>query len=91
MSPRHRRDRDNDRREKDYRDRDRDYRGNGRRSGDRHDRYDRDGARRRHVSGCLIYVSFHDAALCISSAGDALIFFPLHNCVDRLADDRIYV
>ncbi|KAF2310811.1 hypothetical protein GH714_017424 [Hevea brasiliensis] len=50
MSPRHRRDRDNDRREKDYRDRDRDYRGNGRRSGDRHDRYDRDGARRRHGS-----------------------------------------
>lgn len=49
-SPRHRRDRDIDRREKDFRDRDRDFRGNGRKSGDRHDRYDRDGGRRRHGS-----------------------------------------
>lgn len=48
-SPRHRR--DYDRRDRDYRDRDRDYfRGNGRRSGDRHDRHDRDGGRKRHSS-----------------------------------------
>ncbi|CAK7345954.1 unnamed protein product [Dovyalis caffra] len=43
VSPR-RRDRDYDRREKDYRDRD--YRGNGR----RHDKYDREGGRKRHGS-----------------------------------------
>lgn len=45
LSPRHRRDRDYDKR--DYRDRD--YRGNGRRSKDRYDR-DRDSGRRRHSS-----------------------------------------
>lgn len=46
-SPRNRK--DYDRRDRDYRDRDRDfYRGNGRRSGDRNDRHDRDGGRKRH-------------------------------------------
>lgn len=45
LSPRHRRDRDYDKR--DYRDRD--YRGNGQRSKDRYDR-DRDSGRRRHSS-----------------------------------------
>ncbi|XP_052201154.1 splicing factor U2af small subunit B-like [Diospyros lotus] len=47
-SPSHFR-RENERRG-DYRDRDRDYRGSGRRSGDRHGRYDSDGGRRRHGS-----------------------------------------
>ncbi|XP_065880915.1 splicing factor U2af small subunit B-like [Euphorbia lathyris] len=45
--PRRDRDRDYDKREKDYKDRERDYRANGRRSGERNDRYERDGGGRR--------------------------------------------
>ncbi|WCJ44780.1 Splicing factor U2AF 35 kDa subunit [Euphorbia peplus] len=48
-SPRQRR--DNKDRDYDRRDKDRDYRSNGRRSGERHDRYERDGGRRRHGAG----------------------------------------